>query len=127
MGRIRRDPNSERLARRVADHSRELRLGSELRLLARPAPAQPMRNRPNIMVTGRALACRVEGEQIGPRTNMVNLALYGKHPFPLNEAREIEFRIEAFNFFNRKHFGLPNSVMGNRNAGVIGGTSQHNR
>ena len=63
----------------------------------------------------------------GPGTNMVNFALHRNFPLPLNEASKIEFRFEAFNFFNRSHFGLPGLSIGNVNAGVIGGTAQDNR
>lgn len=63
----------------------------------------------------------------GPGTNMVNFALHRNFPLPFNETSKIEFRFEAFNFFNRTHFGLPALAIGNRNAGVIGGTAQDNR
>ena len=63
----------------------------------------------------------------GPGTNMVNFALHRNFPLPLSETSKIEFRFEAFNFFNRPHFGLPVLSIGNRNAGVIGGTAQDNR
>lgn len=63
----------------------------------------------------------------GPGTNMVNFALHRNFGLPMSEASRIEFRFEAFNFFNRPHFGLPGLSIGNRNAGVIGGTSEANR
>ena len=63
----------------------------------------------------------------GPGTNMVNFALHRNFELPFSEASRVEFRFEAFNFFNRAHFGLPGLAIGNRNAGVIGGTSQDNR
>lgn len=63
----------------------------------------------------------------GPGTNMVNFALHRNFGLPMSEASRIEFRFEAFNFFNRPHFGLPGLSIGNRNAGVIGGTSAANR
>ncbi len=63
----------------------------------------------------------------GPGTNMVNFALHRTFPAPLGETSRIEFRFEAFNFFNRPHFGMPGLSIGNRNAGTIGGTSQDNR
>lgn len=63
----------------------------------------------------------------GPGTNMVNFALHRNFPLPLSETSKVEFRFEAFNFFNRSHFGLPGLSIGNRNAGVIGATAQDNR
>ncbi len=63
----------------------------------------------------------------GPGTNMVNFALHRNFRLPFNDTSKVEFRFEAFNFFNRVHFGLPGLSLGNRNAGVIGSTSQDNR
>ena len=63
----------------------------------------------------------------GPGTNMVNFAVHRNFPLGSSEASKIEFRFEAFNFFNRTHFDLPGLSIGNRNAGVIGRTSQDNR
>lgn len=58
---------------------------------------------------------------------MVNFALHRNFPLLLSETSKIEFRFEAFNYFNRAHFGLPGLSVGNRNAGVIGGTAQDNQ
>ena len=63
----------------------------------------------------------------GPGTNMINFAVHRNFPLALSETSKIEFRFEAFNLFNRPHFGLPVLSIGNRNAGVIGGTAQDNR
>ena len=53
---------------------------------------------------------------------MVNFAPHRNFPLPLSETSKIELPFEAFNSFNRPHFGLPVLPMGNRTAGVIGGT-----
>ena len=53
---------------------------------------------------------------------MVNFAQHRNFPLPLSETSKIELPFEAFNSFDRPHFGLPVLSMGNRNAGVIGGT-----
>ena len=39
--------------------------------------------------------------------------------FPISEGKRIQFRFEAFNFFNTPAFGIPNLQVGNRNFGLI--------
>jgi hypothetical protein len=43
---------------------------------------------------------------------------------PIHENLTFDFRVEAFNLFNRVQFGSPNSAIGNAQAGTI--TSQYN-
>ena len=43
---------------------------------------------------------------------------------PIHENLTFDFRVEAFNLFNRVQFGSPNSTIGNAQAGII--TSQYN-
>jgi hypothetical protein len=43
---------------------------------------------------------------------------------PIHENLTFDFRVEAFNLFNRVQFGSPNSTIGNAQAGTI--TSQYN-
>lgn len=58
---------------------------------------------------------------------MVSFALHRSFPLALSETSKMEFRFEAFNLFNRSHFGLPGRAIGNVNAGVIRGAAQDNR
>ena len=44
--------------------------------------------------------------------------------FPVHEAMIFDFRVEAFNIFNRVQFASPNSSVGNAQFGTI--TSQYN-
>lgn len=43
---------------------------------------------------------------------------------PIHESMALDFRVEAFNIFNRVQFGSPNSSLGNAQFGQI--TSQYN-
>jgi hypothetical protein len=64
---------------------------------------------------------------IGPGTNNVDFSLQRNFLLPINDASRVEFRAEAFNIFNRPHFGIPGATIGTPAAGIIGGTSRNNR
>lgn len=58
----------------------------------------------------------------GPRTTNLDVSLFKK--FNLTEAVRMQLRGEAFNITNSPMFGLPGTVLGTANFGVI--TSQSN-
>ncbi|MDX1979107.1 MAG: carboxypeptidase regulatory-like domain-containing protein [Bryobacteraceae bacterium] len=64
---------------------------------------------------------------IGPGSNSVDFVVHRNFRLPVNEVSELQFRVEAFNAFNRTHFDLPGSAIGTPAAGVIGATSNPNR
>ncbi len=57
-----------------------------------------------------------------PGNANVDFAAYKR--FFIQEDMAIQFRFEAFNFFNTPHFGSPNTQVGNRNFGRITGVGR---
>jgi hypothetical protein len=60
----------------------------------------------------------------GPGTNNADLALHRIFHLKGEAGPAVEFRAEGYNVFNHPQFGLPNSTIGNVNAGQISGTTQ---
>ena len=61
------------------------------------------------------------GILVGP--GYFNLDLGIHRNFPIRERLTLSYRAELFNSFNRANFGVPNSSIGNPQAGQISGTS----
>ena len=61
------------------------------------------------------------GILVGPGYFNVDLGIHRN--FPINERLTLSYRAELFNSFNRANFGVPNSAIGNPQAGQISGTS----
>jgi hypothetical protein len=61
---------------------------------------------------------------VGPGTNNIDFSLQRNFPVPINEGSRLEFRAEAFNGFNRPHFGIPGTGVGTPAFGQIGGTAR---
>ncbi len=56
----------------------------------------------------------------GPSATTWDFALLKSFPF---ERRQVQFRAEFFNLFNRANFNLPTSNLLSSAAGIIGGTA----
>jgi hypothetical protein len=61
------------------------------------------------------------GILVGPGYFNVDLGIHRN--FPIKERLTLSYRAELFNAFNRANFGVPNSVIGNPQAGQISSTS----
>jgi hypothetical protein len=64
---------------------------------------------------------------IGPGRNNMDFALHRNFPVPRWERGQIEFRAEAYNFFNHPQFGMPGDTIGNPGVGIISSTAVANR
>lgn len=58
---------------------------------------------------------------IGPKYLNVDLMLHKK--FRIGERQSVQFRMEAYNFFNKAHFALPNTNIYNTDFGIITSTT----
>jgi hypothetical protein len=54
---------------------------------------------------------------VGPGRTNFDTSLF--KAFPIHEALNVQFRVEAFNVFNHPQFGYPNSTVGNAQVGQI--------
>ncbi|HEV2500925.1 MAG TPA: carboxypeptidase regulatory-like domain-containing protein [Terriglobia bacterium] len=63
----------------------------------------------------------------GPGINNLDFALHRAFRIPVGEQTRLEFRAEAFNFFNHPQFGQPGTTIGTTTAGTISSTSVANR
>ncbi|MBM3728312.1 MAG: hypothetical protein FJW40_23170 [Acidobacteria bacterium] len=61
------------------------------------------------------------GILVGPGNFNVDAGIHRQ--FPIGERYKVTFRWEMFNAFNRANFGLPNTALGNPQAGQISGTA----
>jgi hypothetical protein len=70
-----------------------------------------------------------EGRNVlnGPGKNNLDLGVHRSFRIPVRETMRLEFRAEAFNFFNHPQFGLPGTTIGNPGVGTISGTAVNNR
>jgi hypothetical protein len=70
-----------------------------------------------------------EGRNVlnGPGKNNLDLGVHRSFRIPVRETMRLEFRAEAFNFFNHPQFGLPGTTIGNPGVGIISGTAVNNR
>jgi hypothetical protein len=57
---------------------------------------------------------------VGPKYSNLDAVLHKK--FNWSQSKYLSFRIEAFNVFNRTHFGLPDTTLGSSAFGTIGST-----
>ncbi len=57
---------------------------------------------------------------VGPTYSNIDAVLHKK--FTWSQDKYVQVRVEAFNFFNNTHFGIPNNVLGEDNFGIITST-----
>jgi len=62
------------------------------------------------------------GTLIGPGLANVDVALFRSIKLPIRESTQLQFRIEAFNLFNRVNLDNPRSTVGRGGFGMITGT-----
>lgn len=64
---------------------------------------------------------------IGPGTVSTDASLQRHFALPFNERSRLEFRAEAFNFFNTPQLSVPGAALGTPAFGIISGTARSNR
>jgi hypothetical protein len=64
---------------------------------------------------------------LAPGTVSTDFSVQRNFRLRLNESSRLEFRAEAFNLFNTPQFGVPGTVLGNPNFGIIASTARSNR
>jgi hypothetical protein len=63
----------------------------------------------------------------GPGRNSLDFAVHRRFHLPVREASVLEFRLEAFNLFNKPQFGQPGNTVGVPGTARIGSTAVANR